>query len=170
MVRQQGSAMGRSAGTAQENEVDRLKEEEPGGKYDDIINLPHHVSKKHPRMPMKNRAAQFAPFAALSGYGEAIREVTRITETKRELGESDREELDRKLACLQDHLAEDPEITVTYFLQDSQKEGGKYVDAFGRIRKIDLYHDLLVMEDGTKIRLEDILDLSGELFNSCSDV
>ena len=71
---------------------------------------------------------------------------------------------------MQDHLAEHPEITVTYFLQDSQKEGGKYVDAFGRIRKIDLYHDLLVMEDGTKIRLEDILDLSGELFNSCSDV
>ncbi len=77
--------------------------------------------------------------------------------------------MDRKLACLQDHLAEHPEITVTYFLQDSQKEGGKYVDVSGRIRKIDLYYGLLVMEDGTKIRLEDILDLSGDVFNSCFD-
>ena len=118
---------------------------------------------------MKNRAAQFAPFAALSGYGEAIREVTRITETKRELGESDREELDRKLACLQDHLAEHPEITVTYFLKDSKKEGGKYIDISGVIKKMDFYYGLLVMEDGTKIRLEDILDLSGEAFNSFID-
>lgn len=146
-----------------------MKKEECSGLYDDIINLPHPVSKKHPPMPMKNRAAQFSPFAALNGHGAAIREVLRETESRRELGEHDREILDRKLAFLQEHLAEQPEVTVTYFLPDSKKDGGRYVDVSGKIKKIDFYQGLLVMEDGTKIRLEDILDLSGEVFDICFD-
>lgn len=167
MVQRQRNATGRLAGIAPEKEVVNLKERE--GLYDDIINLPHPVSKKHPQMPMKNRAAQFSPFAALNGHGAAIRETLRTTEPQRELGESDREALDRKLAYLREHLAERPEVTVTYFLKDSKKEGGKYIDISGVIKKMDFYYGLLGMEDGTKIRLEDILDLSGVAFNSCFD-
>ena len=115
---------------------------------------------------MKNRAAQFSPFAALNGHGAAIREVLRETEARRVLGEYDRGILDRKLAFLQEHLAEQPKVTVTYFLPDGKKEGGKYADASGKIKKIDFYQGLLVMEDGTKIRLEDIIALSGMLFDS----
>lgn len=169
MAQQQRIVICRLAGIEPESEVQQLKKEECSGLYDDIINLPHPVSKKHPPMPMKNRAAQFSPFAALNGHGAAIREVLRETESRRELGEHDREILDRKLAFLQEHLAEQPEVTVTYFLPDSKKDGGRYVDVSGKIKKIDFYQGLLVMEDGTKIRLEDILDLSGEAFNSFID-
>ena len=167
MVQRQRNATGRLAGIAPEKEVVKLKERE--GLYDDIINLPHPVSKKHPQMPMKNRAAQFSPFAALNGHGAAIRETLRTTEPQRELGESDRETLDKKLACLREHLAERPEVTVTYFLKDSKKEGGKYIDISGVIKKMDFYYGLLVMEDGTKIRLEDIYELAGKLFDSNFD-
>ncbi len=167
MVQRQRNATGRLAGIAPEKEVVNLKERE--GLYDDIINLPHPVSKKHPQMPMKNRAAQFSPFAALNGHGAAIRETLRTTEPQRELGESDRETLDKKLACLREHLAERPEVTVTYFLKDGKKEGGKYIDISGVIKKMDFYYGLLVMEDGTKIRLEDIYELAGKLFDSNFD-
>ena len=167
MVQRQRNATGRLAGIAPEKEVVNLKERE--GLYDDIINLPHPVSKKHPQMPMKNRAAQFSPFAALNGHGAAIRETLRKTEPQRELGESDRETLDKKLACLREHLAERPEVTVTYFLKDSKKEGGKYIDISGVIKKMDFYYGLLVMEDGTKIRLEEIHELTAKLFDSNFD-
>ncbi len=167
MVQRQRNATGRLAGIAPEKKVVNLKERE--GLYDDIINLPHPVSKKHPQMPMKNRAAQFSPFAALNGHGAAIRETLRTTEPQRELGESDRETLDKKLACLREHLAERPEVTVTYFLKDGKKEGGKYIDISGVIKKMDFYYGLLVMEDGTKIRLEDIYELAGKLFDSNFD-
>ena len=167
MVQRQRNATGRLAGIAPEKEVVNLKERE--GLYDDIINLPHPVSKKHPQMPMKNRAAQFSPFAALNGHGAAIRETLRKTEPQRELGESDREILDKKLTCLREHLAERPEVTVTYFLKDSKKEGGKYIDISGVIKKMDFYYGLLVMEDGTKIRLEEIHELTAKLFDSNFD-
>lgn len=147
-------------------EAETLKKEGYSGSYDDIINLPHHVSKKHPSMPMQNRAAQFSPFAALNGHGEAIRENLRETELRRELGEYDREVLDRKLNCLLEHLPEYPEVTVTYFLPDGRKEGGKYIEISGAIKKIDLSHGFLEMEDGTKIRLEDVFALSGKAFDS----
>ncbi len=166
MAQQRKAATGRLAGIEPEREVQQLKKEEHSGLYDDIIDLPHPVSQKHPPMPMKNRAAQFSPFAALNGHGAAIREALRETESRRELGEYDREVLDRKLACLQEHLAERPEVTVTYFLPDSKKDGGRYADVSGKIKKIDFYHGILVMEDGTKIRLEDIFALSGRLFDS----
>lgn len=134
--------------------------------YDDIINLPHPVSQKHPPMPMKNRAAQFSPFAALNGHNGAIREVLRETEPRRTLGESDLELLDRKLSYLQEHLAERQEIVATYFRQDRKKEGGQYIQIFGIAKKIDFYQRLLLLEDGMVIPLEDIFDLSGELFDN----
>lgn len=134
--------------------------------YDDIINLSHSVSKKHPPMPLKNRAAQFSPFAALHGHGEAIRETLRKTEKQRELGESEREVLDRKLIYLQECLAEQPDVVVTFFLQDGKKEGGRYVEFSGVVKKIDFYQGLLMMEDSTKIRLKDISDLQGKLFDN----
>lgn len=146
-------------------EARTLKKEGYSGSYDDIINFPHHVSKKHPPMPIQNRAAQFSPFAALNGHGEAIRENLRETELRRELGEYDRNVLDRKLNCLLEHLPERPEVTVTCFLPDGRKDGGKYVEISGAIKKIDFYHGFLEMEDGTKIQLEDVFALSGELFD-----
>lgn len=136
------------------------------GKYDDIINLPRPVSKKHPPMPMANRAAQFSPFAALSGHNEAIREAARETEKRRTLGENEQEILNRKIALLRKHLAEQPEITATYFEPDGKKDGGRYVSISGRIRKIDNYQRLLLLEGGVEIPFEDLAELSGELFES----
>ena len=91
--------------------------------YDDIINLPHHVSERHPQMSMYNRAAQFAPFAALAGHDSAITEAARLTDAEQELPESEAEILDRKLARLQT-MEEKTPVTVTYFVPDSRKDGG----------------------------------------------
>lgn len=129
--------------------------------YADIIHLPHHVSKIYPQMPMANRAAQFSPFAALGGHRAAIREAARRTEAKRELGEYDREILDRKLGILRERQGSRPEISVTYFRPDTKKEGGAYVTASGRLEKIDYYEGMLVLSDGKKIYFEDISDIAG---------
>lgn len=128
-------------------------------KYDDIIHLPRHVSKKHPHMPISDRAAQFSPFAALSGYDDAIKETARRTEMKRELSDDETEALDVKLKKLKDRLKELPEAEITYFLPDAQKEGGSYQVLCGRVRNIDLYRREIVFEDGTKIPADDIVKL-----------
>lgn len=142
-----------------------MEKEKNCGQYDDIIGLARPVSKTHPPMSRANRAAQFSPFAALGGYHEAIREVTRETVPRRELGEDEREEMDRKLRFLQERLREQPEVTVTYFLEDGQKEGGQYLDAAIRLRRIDFLKGALVAADGTRICLEDIAGLSGRIFD-----
>ena len=129
-------------------------------KYDDIINLPHHVSRKHPRMSIHDRAAQFAPFAALTGHGEAIAETARLTDRKIELDDYERLKLDEKLLILQEHIMEMPEISVTYFCPDKKKEGGKYVPITKALRKINDMERTLLMEDGMQIRIEDILGVS----------
>lgn len=128
-------------------------------KYDDIINLPHHVSENHPQMPPEDRAAQFAPFAALTGYGEAIRETARLTDEKIQIDENQKEILDRKLQILKNHLSEKPEITVSYFEQDERKSGGSYKKVTGKLHKIDLYRKMIFLEDGTGIRMDDIQDI-----------
>lgn len=133
--------------------------------YEDIINLPHHVSAVHPPMPMEVRAAQFSPFAALTGYGEAIRETGRLTEEKMELEEDEAGDLDRKLRILQERIEDGPEVSVTYFQPDARKSGGAYMTVTGRIRKIDIFHRVLAMEDGTRIPLEAVTGLEGELFS-----
>ena len=130
------------------------------GEYDDIINLPHHVSRKHPRMSIHDRAAQFAPFAALTGHGEAIAETARLTDRKIELDDYERLKLDEKLLILQEHIMEMPEISVTYFCPDKKKEGGKYVPITKALRKINDMERTLLMEDGMQIRIEDILGVS----------
>ncbi len=130
--------------------------------YEDILHLPRHVSRVHPPMPMEERAAQFSPFAALTGYGNVIRETARLTEDRRELSDSVREELERKLAALADPEGSGkkrPVVHVTYFLPDQRKEGGAYVTASGRIRRVDGTERMLLMEDGLRIPLEEILDI-----------
>ena len=127
--------------------------------YSDIINLPHHVSHNHPQMPMMARAAQFAPFAALTGYDAVIHETARLTEGQVELEEYDNERLNRKYAELMTILDCHPEITVSYFKPDEHKAGGAYVTVTGQLKKIDTYEQLMVMEDGTAIPIGNIMDL-----------
>ena len=121
--------------------------------YDDIIHLPHHVSRNHPPMPMLDRAAQFAPFAALTGYEAAVGETARLTAERRELDAQEAEELTRRLASLIACLPERPEVTVEYFVPDERKSGGAYVTVTGRVRHISVAEKTLVMEDGTEIPL-----------------
>lgn len=127
--------------------------------YDDIIHLPHHVSTAHPQMAVSGRAAQFSPFAALSGHGAAVRETARLTEQRIELDEDSREILNEKLLMVMERLSERPEAAITYFVPDHRKDGGSYVTAEGRVKKIDEYKGLLVLSDGTGIPLNDIVHL-----------
>ena len=127
--------------------------------YSDIINLPHHVSKNHPQMPMEARAAQFAPFAALTGYDAVIHETARLTEGQVELEEYDNERLNRIFSELMDILEDHPVVTVSYFKPDEHKAGGAYVTVTGQLKKIDTYEQLMVMEDGTAIPIGKIMDL-----------
>ena len=128
-------------------------------KYDEILNLPHHVSKTRPQMPMADRAAQFAPFAALTGYEDVVRETGRLTEEKIELEESSLTVLDRKLQWLQAHLADTPEMTFTYFQPDECKAGGAYRTITGTVKKIDEYERVIVLHGGAKLPMDDILDV-----------
>ena len=134
------------------------------GKYDDIIGLPHPISAKHPQMSMHDRAAQFAPFAALTGYEGVIREAGRLTDERIELEESARQELDGKLQMLYDLAEEQPQITVTYFRADEQKTGGAYVTAAGRVKKIRADERQIVLEGDRLIPVDDIFELESDLF------
>ncbi len=126
------------------------------GAYDDIINLPHPTSPRHPRMPMIDRAAQFTPFQALTGYGAAIQETARITGEKVELTEEEKAVLDEKLRFLADT---GNEAAFTYFQPDGRKSGGAYVTALGAMKKLDPLVGRLTLTDGTAIPIEDILEV-----------
>lgn len=132
--------------------------------YDDILDLPHPVSTRHPRMPVSDRAAQFAPFAALTGYGAALWEVARLTTQKVEQEEDTRTTLNRKQQILLNSDEPYPRITVTYFKPDARKSGGSYTSVSGRFRKIDPLKRLLILTDKTCIPLDDISELESELF------
>ena len=134
--------------------------------YEDIINLPHHVSPTRPQMPMSDRAAQFAPFAALTGYDAAIKETGRLTDEKIELDEEALTALDMKYQFLMDALDDAPEGTITYFQPDEREAGGKYVSAVGVVRKVDDFERRITMQDGAKIPMDDVLSIDGELFSS----
>lgn len=134
------------------------------GNYEDIINLPHHVSARHPQMPLSARAAQFSPFAALTGHEDAIRETERLTEDFREPDEDRSELLDNKIRLLQENLSENPEVEVTYFQPDSKKTGGAYVTVRGRVKKIDVRSCRMVFTDQTALALDHICSIEGELF------
>ena len=132
--------------------------------YDDIIHLPHHVSRNHPQMPRSDRAAQFAPFAALTGYEAAVGETARLTAEKRELDAQEAEELNRRLATLISHLPDRPEATIEYFVPDDRKAGGAYVTITGRVRHISVPEKTLVMQDGTVVPIDDIVSISCKFF------
>ena len=134
--------------------------------YEDIINLPHHVSPTRPQMPLSDRAAQFAPFAALTGYDSAIKETGRLTDERIELDEEALAALDRKYQLLMDTLDDAPEVTIIYFQPDERKAGGKYVSAVGVVRKVDDFERRITMQDGAKIPMDDVLSIDGELFSS----
>lgn len=134
--------------------------QKPRNPYEDMLELSHPVSKTHPQMARRDRAAQFAPFAALTGYEEAVREATRFTEEKMILDEDSKEQLDWKLRHLQEKVKEKPTITVTYFLKDEKKKGGKYVTVTGVLKKIDSYTHQFVLESGEEIPVEDIVSLN----------
>ena len=136
------------------------------GPYDDIINLPHHTSKRHPRMPVRDRAAIFSPFAALSGHGAAIAETARLTEQRIELDEDSRAELDRRQAVLLEHMDKQPELTVTWFQPDEKKDGGAYLTTTGRLKKLKELERLLLLADGTEIPLEDVVALESDIFQT----
>lgn len=134
------------------------------GNYEDIIHLLHHVSARHPQMPLSARAAQFSPFAALTGHEDAIRETGRLTEDFREPDEDRRELLDNKIRLLQENLSEHPEVEVTYFQPDLKKSGGAYITVRGRVKKIDVSSCRMVFTDRTDIALDNICSIEGELF------
>jgi len=125
--------------------------------YSDIMNLPHHVSKTRPQMALENRAAQFSPFAALTGYDAAISETARVTEEKVELTEDCRMSLDEQLMRIMSKVSERPVVVITYFKADERKDGGSYEVVEGCIRKLNLYERMIVMEDKTEIRMDDIV-------------
>ncbi len=134
--------------------------------YDDIIDLPRHVSATRPHMSIADRAAQFSPFAALTGHGAAIRETARLTDKRVELDEYMKNALDERLQILTDLIKEQPEITITYFQPDEKKDGGSYVTASGRTKRINPYQRLMVMADGTEIPIDEIVGIDGEIFEA----
>lgn len=136
------------------------------GKYDDIIDLPHPTSRKHPRMPSADRAAQFSPFAALTGYEDAVRETARLTDTRIELDADELDALDSKLRLVMDCEGEPPEVSITYFLPDRRKDGGSYITVHGCIRKLDEFQRIIIMEDGTRIPSDDVVEITGRIFSS----
>ena len=135
-------------------------------KYEEIMKHPHHVSKTRPQMPMSDRAAQFAPFAALTGYDSAIKETGRLTDERVELDEEALTALDMKYQLLMDALDEAPKVTITYFQPDERKAGGKYIMATGALKKVDDFERRITMQDGTKIPMDDVISIDGELFSS----
>lgn len=137
--------------------------------YEDILHLLHPVSGTHPQMSMHDRAAQFSPFAALSGYEEAVEEEARLTEEKILLDEYEKQRIDEKLQKIRDDLQERGKeeklrISVTYFLPDQKKAGGAYVTVTGQVKKMDTYKQQLLLTDGSAIPFQEILELEGDLF------
>lgn len=132
--------------------------------YDDMLHLPHHVSEKHPAMSVHDRAAQFSPFAALTGYDAAVQETARLTDRRIELDEGEKAAIDQRLTLVQERLPEPTEVTITYFVPDKKKAGGAYVSVTGTVKKIDDYERAVVLYDGTSVRIDDILHVDGEAF------
>ena len=134
--------------------------------YEDIVNLPPHISKRHPQPSMMDRAARFAPFAAITGYEEMVLEEARVTEERIDLDEGSLSLLNEKLNMIQEFLDEEPEVTITYFEPDKKKSGGAYVNITGIVKRIDEYEHFVIMTDGKKIRIEDIYAIGSDLFYS----
>lgn len=139
-------------------------------KYDGIIDRPHHISKRHPQLGNDSYAAQFSPFAALTGYDRIVAETARLTDERVELGETDMEILSAKLQILSDRFKEQPEITVTYFKPDEKKAGGAYLQKTAQLKRVDDVGRLLHFTDGSNLPIDDITDLQGEIFRVLESV
>ncbi len=134
--------------------------------YDDIINLPHHVSKNHPQMSRYNRAAQFAPFSALTGYEESINEAGRYVTNKIELDDSNKEEINFKLNILNNLINQRNQVTFIFFSKDKLKNGGSYKTIKGILKKYDEINKLIILEDKTKIYIDDIFSIKSPIFDN----
>lgn len=134
--------------------------------YEDIVNLPHHVSPTRPQMSRADRAAQFSSFAALTGHDAAVRETARRTASRIDTAEDQRYELDLKQQLLAQVLPSQPEVTVTYFVPDTRKVGGAYVSVSGRLKRIDSRRRVLLLDNGTEIPMDDVLELESPIFTS----
>lgn len=138
--------------------------------YDDIIYLPHPVSATHPKMRQLDRAAQFSPFAALTGYEAAVAETGRLTDERLELAEEEKEAIGQRLHLLLEHLDERPEVTITYFVPDERKTGGAYKSVTGIVKKIDEYERSIALFGGERIPIEEVSQIEGELFKGLDAV
>ena len=136
-----------------------MREEKSSHRYDDIINLPHPTSEKHPRMSLYDRAAQFSPFAALTGHDAAIKETARLTDERWEIAEDTKEQLNETLQWIAENIDKDITVTFTYFVPDLRKSGGAYVTVTGSVKKIDEYGHKILLKDGTEIPMEQIKEI-----------
>lgn len=134
-------------------------------KYDDIINLPHHVSKKHPQMSLHDRAAQFSPFAALTGHKAAINETARLTDEKQILSEDVIAKLNEQLNLIKENIGTNQTVTITYFVPDDKKSGGAYISNTGVVKKINEYNHTVVLTDKTVIPIEQISEMQSDIFS-----
>ena len=134
-------------------------------KYDDIINLPHHVSKKHPQMSLHDRAAQFSPFAALTGHKAAINETARLTDEKQILSEDVIAKLNEQLNLIKENIGTNQTVTITYFVPDDKKSGGAYISHTGVVKKIDEYNHTVILTDKTVIPIEQISEMQSDIFS-----
>ena len=132
--------------------------------YEDIVNLPPHISKKHPQPSMMDRAARFAPFAAITGYEEMVLEEARVTEEQIHLDEDAVALICEKINMIQEFIDEEPEVRITYFEPDKKKSGGAYITITGTPKRVDEYEQLLIMTDGKKIKFDSIYRFESELF------
>lgn len=133
-------------------------------KYDDMIDFPHPSFARHPRMAMIDRAAQFSPFAALTGYEDAVKETARLTEDRTELTEAAKLEISSRIQVLLKSIRQEPVVTVTYYVPDERKAGGAYHTATGAVHKIDLYERVIFLKSGEQIPIDEIFELESPLF------
>ena len=134
--------------------------------YEDIINLPNYEPKNHKRMSLEARAAQFAPFQALTEYDSEVKEAARLTDKKIEIDEGLKLLLNDKLQILNDNIKQNNKVTITYFVKDTKKDGGKYISVTGNIKKIDMVNELVILKDNSIIPINDIININGDLFKT----
>ena len=137
------------------------------GNYDDIINLKRPISK-HPKMSLYQRSAQFAPFAALTGYEGQVKETARLTDRRIELDEEMKLILDLKIQVIKEMLSDNPEVEITYFIPDTRKDGGKYETTINNIKKIDIYNEHIIMQNNLKIEIKEIININSNIFKNIS--
>jgi hypothetical protein len=131
--------------------------------YEDVITLPHYEPKNHKRMGISNRASQFAPFAALTGYEDQIKETARLTDKKIEIDETSKNILNNKLQIINNKIKEKPEVSITYFIYDKKKSGGAYTTITGNVKKIDSIEKFIIINENTKIFMKDILSITSNI-------